>query len=96
MKNIIIIILLTITALNSFAQGCGLVSGRKDKKTGIETKGGVVNSKDFYSLLIQKRLDSNDSLNYDLFLNPASRIMLPDSLLIQKALLNYFLLVEKK
>ena|SRR5690606_19888830 len=84
MKHLIVIIILTASTVNSFGQGCGLVSGTKDKTTGIETKGGVVNSKDFYSLLIQKRLDPNDSLNYFLFLNAASRVMLSDSIIKSK------------
>ena len=64
-----------------------MISGTKDKKTGIETKGGIVNSKDFYSLLIQKIIDAkkhNNSLNYSLFLNAASRVMLSDSMLLTK------------
>jgi hypothetical protein len=84
MRHLFIISLLTFITFSSFGQGCGLVSGTKDKATGIETKGGVVNSKDFYSLLIQKRFDPNDSLNYFLFLNAASRVMLSDSTLKSK------------
>lgn len=84
MRHLFIISLLTFITYSSFGQGCGLVSGTKDKTTGIETKGGVVNSKDFYSLLIQKKLDPNDSLNYILFLNAASRVMLSDSILKSK------------
>ena len=85
MKDFIFsIFLLTIILSKSFGQGCGLVSGTIDKKTGIETRGAVVNSKDFYSLLVQKRLDSNDSLKYFLFLSAASRFLLTDSLLNSK------------
>jgi len=84
MKHSIIIILLTLSTLNSIGQGCGLVSGTRDKVTGIETKGGVVNSKDYYSLLIQKRINSNDSLNYILFLTAASKVLLSDSVLKSK------------
>jgi hypothetical protein len=91
MRQIFAITILTLLSISSFGQGCGLVSGTKDKKTGIETKGGVVNSKDFYSLLIQKRLDPNDSLNYRLFLNAASRVMLSDSLLNSKGPFELFL-----
>lgn len=84
MKYLIVIIILNVLIIDSFGQDCGLISGTKDKITGIETKGGVVNSKDFYSLLIQKRLDPNDSLNYFLFLHAASRAILPDSFLKSK------------
>jgi len=86
MKRSIIIVFLTLFTLNSIGQGCGLVSGTRDKITGIETKGGVVTSKDFYSLLIQKRLDPNDTLNYFLFLNAASRVVLSDSILKSKGI----------
>jgi hypothetical protein len=91
MRHICGIILLTLITFGSFGQGCGLVSGKKDKKTGIETKGGIVNSKDLYSLLIQKRFDPNDSLNYKLFLNAASRVMLSDSLINSKGTFQLFL-----
>jgi hypothetical protein len=86
MKHLIVIIILTASTVNSFGQGCGLVSVAKDKATGIETKGGIVTSKDFYSLLIQKRLDPNDSLNYFLFLNAASRVVMSDSILKSKGI----------
>ncbi len=91
MRQILVFTILTLLSIKSFGQGCGLVSGTKDKKTGIETKGGVVNSKDFYSLLIQKKLDHNDSLNYRLFLNAASRIMLSDSLINSKGTFELYL-----
>ncbi len=87
---------MTLITFNSFGQGCGLVSGTKDKKTGIETTGGIVNSKDFYSLLIQKKLDPNDSLNYFLFLHAASRVILSDSLINSKGTFELFLLNGEK
>ena len=91
MKHLIIISLLTFTAVQAYGQGCGLISGTKEKKTGVETKGGVVNSKDFYSLLIQKRINPKDTLNYFLFLNAASRVMLSDSLINSKGTFELFL-----
>lgn len=91
MRHIFTITLLTLITFNSSGQGCGLVSGTKDKKTGIETKGGVVNSKDFYSLLIQKKLDPNERLKYRLFLNAASRVMLSDSLINSKGTFELYL-----
>lgn len=54
MRFIAITILHLIIITNVQAQGCGLLSGTKNKETGIETKGAIVSSKDFYSLLIQK------------------------------------------
>jgi hypothetical protein len=90
MKKIFIAIFLILFGSNSFGQ-CGLVSSSKDKETGIITKGGVVSSKDFYSLLIQKRINPTDSLNYFLFLNAASKVMLSDSLLNSKGKFELFL-----
>jgi len=91
MRQIFVITILTLLSINLFGQGCGLVSGTKDKKTGIETKSGVVSSKDFYSLLIQKKLDPNDSLNYRLFLHAASRVILSDSLINSKGTFELYL-----
>jgi hypothetical protein len=94
MRKLIILSILIVFTHHSYGQGCGLVSGTKDKKTGIETKGGIVSSKDFYSLLIQKRIDPNilnDTLNYLLFLNAASRVMLSDSLVNSKGVFELFL-----
>lgn len=87
MKYLAIGLFLLLFTNHSFGQGCGLVSGMKDKKTGIETRGGVINSKDFYSLVIQKEIDTNytsNSLNYSISLIAASRVMLADSLLQTK------------
>jgi len=95
MRELIVIIFLAFFTFHSNGQGCGLVSGTKDKKTGIGTEGGIVNSKDFYSLLIQKRIDPNtpnDTLNYLFFLNAASRVMLSDSLLNSTGIFELFLI----
>jgi hypothetical protein len=67
---------------NAIGQNCSCISGTKDKKTGTETKGGITNSKDFYSLLIQKETNYKDTTvapKYYLFLNAASRVVLSDS-----------------
>ena len=85
-----------VTTLNSFGQGCGLVSTTRNKKSGIESKGGIVSSKDFYSLLIQKRLDPDDTTNYILFLNVASNVILSDSLLKSKGIFELTLASGKK
>jgi hypothetical protein len=84
MKNFILIIFFALFTFKSYSQGCGLVSGTKNKKSNIETKGGVVNSKDYYSLLIQKIIDPNDTIKYRFFLNATSKYMLSDSLLKSK------------
>ena len=99
MRQLIIISILITFSIQSYGQGCGLVSGTKDKKTGIVTEGGIVSSKDFYSLLIQKRIDPNipnDTLNYLLFLNAASRVMLSDSLLNSKGVFELLLINGEK
>jgi hypothetical protein len=76
-------LLIFVFAFHSYSQNCGLVSKTKNKKTGIESKGGIINSKDYYSLLINKQYDPsnpNDSLNYIVSLVAASRVKLTDSL----------------
>jgi hypothetical protein len=72
-----------VFAFQSFGQDCGLVSKTKDKKTGIESRGGIINSKDFYSLLIYNQYDPenpSDSLTYSISLVAASSVELTDSL----------------
>ena len=84
MRQFFVITIFAFTAFCSYGQNCGFVSTTKNKKTGIETKSGIVSSKDFYSLLILKNVNTGDSLNYTLFLNAASRVMLSDSILKSK------------
>ena len=52
MKQIFVAVLMVIS-IQALGQ-CGLVSGTKNKDSGVITDGGVVNSKDFYSLLNSK------------------------------------------
>ncbi len=76
-----------ILAFQLCGQDCGLVSKTKNKKTGIESSGGVISSKDYFSLLINKQYDPanpNDTLNYFVSLVAASRMKLTDSLLLAK------------
>jgi len=85
-RQFFILISLTISVL-TWGQNCSCISGTKDKKTGIETVGGLTNSRDFYSLLIQKKMSSiNDSIapTYLLSLIAASRVRLTDSMLKTK------------
>lgn len=84
-----ILILLSLATISSFTwgQNCSCNSGTKDKKTGIETVGGLTNSRDFYSLLIQKTMSSKkDAIapKYFLSLVAASKVLLKDSLLKTK------------
>ncbi len=72
-------------------QGCSPVSKTIDKETGAISEGGVVSSKDHYSLLIQKRLYPDSTLNYLLYLHAASKVMLSDSLLNSKGTFELFL-----
>ncbi len=83
MRGIIFLLLLITTSI-SYGQGCGIISNKLDKKTGITYQGGIVTSKDYYSLLIRKVTDpggSVDSLNYELLFNAASKFPFSDSVL---------------
>ena len=94
MFRISIVFVFTFITSVSFGQGCGLVSSTKNKETGVKSIGGIVNSKDFYSLLINKRIDPNnldDTLNYSLFLHAASKVLLSDSLLKTKGIFELIL-----
>jgi hypothetical protein len=76
---------------SSFGQGCGCISKSKDKETGIVTKGGIVSSQNFYSLLINKKLNQKDSLNYRVHLFVSSKIKLSDSFINSKGIFQLFL-----
>jgi len=87
MRYLITGLFIFIFAFQSYGQECGLVSKTKNKKTGIESRGGIISSKDYYSLLINKQYDptnANDSLNYIVSLCAASKVKLADSLLQTK------------
>jgi hypothetical protein len=86
-KNVLFTLIFYSVIVTTIAQNCSCVSTAKDKKNGKETTIGIVNSSDFYSLLIQKETNKNDSdfePNYSLLLNAASRIVLSDSLVNAK------------
>lgn len=83
-KILAFVFILTAFHLDSFGQNCFCISGTKDKEKGTETIGGVTNSKDFYSLLIQKVIHQSDTTvkpTYIFYLNAASRVLLSDSML---------------
>lgn len=67
-----------------FGQSCALVDETNDEETGIKTIGGIISSRDFFSLLIHKRIHPNDSIDYSLILHAASKVALPDSLINSK------------
>jgi len=93
--QILLVIVLTLNAVFSYGQNCSLISGTKDKKTGTETIGGITSSKDFYSLLIHKRINHADKSigsNYTISLNAASRVLLSDSVLSTKGTFEFLLL----
>jgi hypothetical protein len=92
-RQLVITLLLTIITCNSMGQNCFCISGTTDKTTGIETVGGVTNSKDFYSLIIQKEIHPNDTISkYILYLNASSRVLLTDSMLKTKGKMTLTLL----
>ena len=94
-KQTLTILLLTSMTYSSIGQNCFCISGTTDKKTGIETVSGITNSKDFYSLMIQKEIHSNDTTikpKYILYLNAASRVLLTDSMLKTKGTMTLKLL----
>ena len=96
LKLTIIIALSTATCIG---QNCSCISGTKNKETGIKSEGGITNSKDFYSLLIQKETDDKDSAvapKYYLLLNAASGIVLPDSMVNSKRTLELLLTDNSK
>ena len=58
--------------LVGYGQNCKSVSVKKDEGNGLITVSGIISSKDFYILLIQKQIsyeDTTDSPKYILFLN---------------------------
>jgi len=83
LKTGLIILMVALTSL-SYGQNCFCISGTKDKEKGIETVGGVTNTKDYYSLLIQKIMyyrDTTESNKYRMLYNVASKVQFSDSLL---------------
>jgi hypothetical protein len=94
-KTTILLVLIALPLAASIAQNCSLVSGTKDKKNGTETVGGITSSKDFYSLLIQKKINHTDTAiapKYTVFLTAASKVLLSDSMLTTKGTFEFMLL----
>lgn len=86
---IITLFFLTILTFNGYGQNCNSVSVKRDKENGIITVSGIITSNDFYSLLIQKQISMDDTLDsphYLLFLNAASRVQFSDSMLKTKGI----------
>ncbi|HEY0039962.1 MAG TPA: hypothetical protein VGB71_04815 [Flavisolibacter sp.] len=85
-RTYILLLFLAIAfSLASSAQKCP--SGKKDKKAGIETFTHIFTSKEYYSLLVQKKvnfLDTAASPTYWLLLTAASRVHFTDSMLATK------------
>ena len=82
-RNLIFTLIFSCIAVTTIAQNCFCVSTAKDKESGKITTTGIVNSSDFYSLLIQKETNFKDldlTPKYNLFLNAASRVVLSDSI----------------
>lgn len=83
LKTELLISLIILTSW-SYGQNCLCISGTKDKEKSIETVGGVANTRDYYSLLIQKIMnysDTTESHKYRMFYNVASRDQFSDSML---------------
>jgi len=83
-KELFIVLLLTVLHFGSAGQNCSCISGGKNKKTGIETYSGITNSEHYYSLMISREVlnvDTTTLPKFTLYLNAASRFVLPDSML---------------
>ena len=76
------------------AQNCRGISVSRDKNNGTETRSGITNSSDFYSLLIFKetnRADMSLEPKYSFLLNAASRVVLSDSIVNTKGVIELLL-----
>lgn len=92
--QITIVIFLWFISTYSNGQGCSCISGSKDKDKGIEIIGGVTNTTDYYSLLIQKIMNYKDTTvlpKYSLFFNAASKVVFSDSTLKTLGTMNLIL-----
>lgn len=77
-----VIMIFSFISIN--AQNCSGIDGKKDKKTNITTYSGIVTTKEFYNLLIQKQIPAAgdpSSARYIFWLNAASKVLFTDSLL---------------
>ena len=93
-RKLLYTFIFSFIAATCIAQNCSCISGTKDKQKGIETRGGITNTKDFYSLLIQKETnykDLSEGPKYYLLLNAASRVVLSDSIVNTKGTIELLL-----
>ena len=83
-KTALLILSITLTSL-TYGQNCHCISGGiRDKEKGIETVGGVTNTRDYYGLLIQKIMnykDTTEPYKYRILYNVASRDQFSNSML---------------
>ncbi|HTX88374.1 MAG TPA: hypothetical protein VMC08_05245 [Bacteroidales bacterium] len=83
MRLLLAVIFPTLFFLSAKPQSCSCISGIPDKNSGKNERGGIVSSKEFYSLLIDKTtVWAFPSLPpvYTLILTAASDVFLPDNL----------------
>jgi hypothetical protein len=82
--RVTIVLFLLFISVFSNGQRCSCISGTKNKDKGLETVGGVTNTTDYYSLLVQKIMNYKDTTvlaKYRLFFNAASRVVFSESTL---------------
>ncbi|HQW22888.1 MAG TPA: hypothetical protein PLI47_06285 [Bacteroidia bacterium] len=82
-RQLLYIYFLIAISVNCIAQNCSCISGTKKKKDSTKTWGGITSSKDFYSLLINRVVNYEDTTiasKYYLSLSAASRVLLSDSI----------------
>ena len=84
MRKNLMTITLVFLSITMTGQNCFCISGTKNKKTGIETVGGVTNTRNYFSLLVQKIMDGNDktkTYEYRFLYHVPSDFLLTDSML---------------
>lgn len=83
MKRSLIILLMCVWYASAYSQNCNGVSRTRIKNDTIDVYGGIVNSVDFYSLMIEKHVYKQAKKGYpkyELTMVAAAKAMLPDSL----------------
>ncbi len=93
-KCLLFPLIFSCAAMTTNAQNCSCVSSIKDKNTGKVTSTGITSSSDFYSLLISKENTLKEldfDMKYNLLLNAASKIVLSDSLVNTKGIIELLL-----
>jgi hypothetical protein len=98
MKCIIKLFLISMMTLQlnlTFGQNCSFVKSTRVKNNETETIGESINSKDYYTLLIEKIFDKQNTTSksiYSVELVAASRVLLSDSMLNTKGVFEFALL----